>query len=189
MPDRTVRAPEIDPETGEIRAGRRANDVVVAREERRGSPRYAFTATAEVVDMKSRTRMNTRISDLGLQGCYVDTNAPFPIGIRVRIRITASKRAFECQGDVVYSLPNMGMGIRFGEIDASQSEILNKWIGEISGETEADFEHSELDGLVSPDASTKDAQLYVLQELVITLMRKKTLSKAEGKALLQRLAK
>lgn len=189
MPDREVRVPEIDPETGEIRAGRRANDVVVAREERRSSPRYAFTATAEVVDMKSRTRMNTRISDLSLEGCYVDTNAPFPVGIRVRIRVTASKKAFECHGDVVYSLPNMGMGIRFGEIETSQLEILNKWIDEISGATEADFDHGELDGIISPDSASKDAQLYVLQELIIALMRKKTLSNSEGKALLQRLTR
>jgi PilZ domain len=158
-------------------------------EERRVHPRYAFTATAEVVDVNSRTRMNTRISDLGMQGCYVDSNAPFPRRTKVRIRISASKKTFETQGIVVYSLPNMGMGIAFAEPEPAQNAILKKWIDELSGAVPADFEAIETDAPTSAEAAHKDAQLFVLQELVIALMRKNTLTEAEGKALLQHLAR
>jgi hypothetical protein len=160
-----------------------------ATDDRRGAARYAFTATAEVVDMNSRTRMNTRISDLSMEGCYVDTNAPFPVRTKVRIRVSASKKTFETLGTVVYSLPNMGMGISFAQPDPVQRAILKKWIDELSGAVEADFEPSETDAPNSAAATHKDAQLHVLQELITALMRKNTLSEAEGKALLQNLSK
>jgi len=158
-------------------------------DDRRGAPRYAFTATAEVVDMGSRTRMNTRISDLSMDGCYVDTNAPFPVRTKVRIRVSASKKTFETLGTVVYSLPNMGMGIAFTTQEPIQRDILKKWIDELSGAVEADFEPSETDAPASVASAHKDAQLHVLQELIVALMRKNTLTETEGKALLQNLAR
>lgn len=159
-----------------------------ATDDRRGGARYAFTATAEVVDMHSRTRMNTRISDLSMEGCYVDTNAPFPVRTKVRIRVSASKKTFETLGVVVYSLPNMGMGISFSRPEPQQHDILKKWIDELSGETEADFEPIE-SVVISAESTHKDAQLHVLQELIVALMRKNTLTETEGKALLQNLSK
>jgi len=174
-------------DTAVERAGE--DTVELSAEERRGTPRYGFTATAEVVDMNSRTRMNTRISDLGMGGCYVDTNAPFPRRTKVRIRISSAKKTFETLGVVVYSLPNMGMGIFFAEPEPLQRAILKKWIDELSGAVPLDFEPIEHDSPASSEPSSKDAQLYVLQELVIALMRKNTLTEAEGKALLQHLAR
>jgi PilZ domain len=166
-----------------------ATDFDVPIEERRSQPRYAFTATAEVVDMVSRTRMNTRISDLGMEGCYVDTNSPFPLKTRVRIRIISAKRTFETLGVVVYSLPNMGMGISFAEPEPLQHVILKAWIDELSGASVADFEPSEHDASSSAESAHKDAQVHVLQELIVALMRKNTLSESEGKALLLHLAR
>ena len=163
--------------------------VDLSTEERRGTPRYGFTATAEVVDMHSRTRMNTRISDLSMEGCYVDTNAPFPVRTKVRIRVTASKKTFETQGVVVYSLPNMGMGIAFDKPEPTHAAILKSWIDELSGAVEAGFEPSESDAPASAESAHKDAQLHVLQELITALMRKNTLTETEGKALLQHLSK
>jgi hypothetical protein len=163
--------------------------VDLSSEERRGTPRYGFTATAEVVDMHSRTRMNTRISDLSMEGCYVDTNAPFPVRTKVRIRVTASKKTFETQGVVVYSLPNMGMGIAFDKPEPTHAAILKSWIDELSGAVEAGFEPSESDAPASAESAHKDAQLHVLQELITALMRKNTLTETEGKALLQHLSK
>ena len=164
-------------------------DTVELSDDRRGSPRYGFTATAEVVDMHSRTRMNTRISDLSMEGCYVDTNAPFPVRTKVRIRVSSAKKTFETLGVVVYSLPNMGMGISFSKPAPPHAAVLKAWIDELSGAVEADFEPSEQDASAPNAATHKDAQLHVLQELITALMRKNTLSEAEGKALLQHLSK
>ena len=139
--------------------------------------------------MGSRTRMNTRISDLGMEGCYVDTNAPFPRRTKVRIRISNAKKTFETLGIVVYSLPNMGMGISFSQPEPLQRVILKKWIDELSGAAPLDFEPIDTEASASADSAHKDAQLHVLQELITALMRKNTLSEAEGKALLQNLSK
>jgi len=166
-----------------------AETAALTPEDRRSTPRFAFTATAEVVDMKSRTRMNTRISDLGMEGCYVDSNAPFPVMTPVRIRISALKKTFETLGTVVYSLSSMGMGISFAEPDPAQRVILKAWIDELSGAVPADFEPSESDAPVSAVSAHKDAQLHVLQELIVALMRKNTLTEAEGKTLLQNLVR
>jgi hypothetical protein len=170
-------------------ASKLEDTVELAADDRRASPRYGFTATAEVVDTASRTRMNTRISDLGLEGCYVDTNAPFPRRTKVRLRISNAKKTFETLGIVVYSLPNMGMGISFLQPETSQRVILKKWIDELSGAAPLDFEPIDTDVSASADSAHKDAQLHVLQELITALMRKNTLSEAEGKALLQHLSK
>jgi PilZ domain len=170
-----------------LRAGE--DTVDLSSDERRGSARYGFTATAEVVDMRSRTRMNTRISDLSMEGCYVDTNAPFPIRTKVRIRVSASKKTFETQGVVVYSLPNMGMGIAFDQPEPPQAAILKSWIDELSGAVPVAFEPIDSDAPASTEFAHKDAQLHVLQELITALMRKNTLTETEGKALLQHLSK
>jgi hypothetical protein len=166
-----------------------ADSPALPPDERRVSPRYAFTATAEVVDMKSRTRMNTRISDLGMEGCYVDSNAPFPVKTAVRIRISASKKTFETLGFVAYSLPNMGMGISFAHPEPLQHIILKQWIDELSGAVLADFEPSESDAHMAAGTAHKDAAVHVLQELIVALMRKNTLTEVEGKTLLQHLAR
>src|SRR5579864_1962576 len=135
MPDPSLKLPSFAPRL----ASALEDTVELSPDDRRSNARYGFTATAEVVDMNSRTRMNTRISDLSMEGCYVDTNAPFPIRTKVRIRVSASKKTFETLGVVVYSLPNMGMGISFAEPVPQQRAILKKWIDELSGAVEADF--------------------------------------------------
>jgi hypothetical protein len=159
-------------------------------EDRRISPRFPFTATAEVVDMKSRTRMNARTSDLSRHGCYVDTQSPFPLHTKVRIRINNAKKSFDTYATVVYSLPNMGMGLSFGTPDPEQAKILKGWIDDLSGESEADFDLSSQDDARSAAqlaAPTSKENALVIQELLLVLMQKGTLSENEGKALLQKL--
>jgi hypothetical protein len=159
----------------------------VAFEDRRASPRFPFTAAAEVVDTKTRTRMNARVSDLSRDGCYVDTNAPFPIQTKIRIRMTSGTKTFETLGTIVYSLPNMGMGISFTQTAPDHAAILNKWINDLSGDTPFEFDQPEKHDAPKAAASGGDEQGFVLQELVITLMRKGTLTADEGKAMLQKL--
>ena len=171
-----------------------AGDAASVLEDRRGNfndrrshPRYAFTAAAEVIDLKSHTRMNTRISDLGLEGAYVDTNSPFPLGTVVKIRITNASRTFETKATVVYSLANMGMGLSFAAPGPEQLWVLQKWLGELSGETPCEFDPTGHDSHERVDPSSVESQRYVLRELLNTLMEKGTLTNSEGLALLQRL--
>jgi hypothetical protein len=174
----------------DTQALRALNDSAIGEtiEDRRISPRFPFTATSEIVDVKSRTRMNARTSDLSRHGCYVDTQSPFPLHTKVRIRITNAKKSFETPATVVYSLPNMGMGLSFGTPDPEQQKVLTGWIDDLSGETEAAFDLSSQDDQLSTgQPAGKIEQALVLQELLLVLMQKGTLSETEGKALLQKL--
>jgi PilZ domain-containing protein len=156
-------------------------------DDRRSHPRYPFTAAAEVTDMKSQARLNTRISDLGLEGAYADTTSPFPLGTVVRIRITNGSRAFETQATVTYALANMGMGLSFAPPEPEQLWVLQKWLDEVSGKTPPEPTPSAPNLHQHAEPIPADIQLAVLQDLVTTLMRKGTISYSEGTAMLQRL--
>ncbi len=98
--------------------------------ERRTHPRYAFTASAEVVTDESGTRLKTRVRDLSQQGCYVDTERPFALRTVTQVRITKNVEAFEAHVRVVYNQPGNGMGLMFTAVEPNQLDTLNTWIAE-----------------------------------------------------------
>ena len=160
--------------------------------DRRAHPRYHFCGAAEALDADHRTRMNARTSDIGKGGCYVDTFSPFPLKTPVKIRITSEKISFTAEARVVASKVGMGMGLAFTAIDPHQMRVLEKWIGELSGSAPLEPGCPTLDGHFSPaprnGTSTVPRETgYVLNELIIALMRKGTLTDDEGKTMLLRL--
>jgi PilZ domain len=160
---------------------------VTKSNERRTFPRYALSAEAEVVEAQSRTRMNARVSDLSRMGCYVEMMSPFPLGSNLKMRIMKNKTPFLEQGRVAYSSGGMGMGVRFTEVAPEQILMLEKWINELSGVLP--FEDEEPDeGLPARAAQGSGNEAsYVLNEVIIALMRKGILSDGEGKGMLQKL--
>jgi hypothetical protein len=96
--------------------------------ERRRVPRFPFVANAEVVDTNSRARMNARVSELSLYGCYVDTINPLPKGANVFIKIFTNVDFVEAHGMVAYVHPNLGMGIAFFNVTAHFLPILQVWL-------------------------------------------------------------
>jgi PilZ domain len=108
--------------------------VGLAPRERRAHPRYPFTAGAEVLDVRSGTHLNARISDIGRGGCYVDSISPFAVGTEVKIRITRDAHSFSFQAKVVYASVGMGMGLMFTVIEPEQRWMLEKWLAELRGE-------------------------------------------------------
>lgn len=173
------------PKQSEASAG--AGNIASSFDDRRTHARYPFTASAEVIDVKSQTRLNARINDLGLEGCYIDSTSPFPLGTVVQLRVSSASKVFESRATVVYSLPSMGMGLVFSSPEPEQLQTLRKWIGELSGEAPSEFEPSEDAKPERTEASSMENQRYVLRELVTALMHKGTLSNAEGAAMLQKL--
>jgi hypothetical protein len=167
--------------------------VGLATRERRAHPRYAFSAGAEVIDALSGARLNARVSDLSRGGCYVDSISPFAVGTEVKLRITKDADSLAAQAKVVYAAGGMGMGLLFTLIEPEQGWILEKWLAELRGEPSAAAKSAEepRDSLIAePSEATRSSnseQAYVLNELIIALMRKRVLTDAEGKALLQKL--
>ena len=132
--------------------------------------------------------MNARTSDLGKGGCYVDTFSPFPMKTGVKLRITKEKVSFEAEATVVYSKIGMGMGLAFTFIDPQQMGVLEKWLGELSGSAPMRVVcNPRAPRSARPMAVTAKEPGYVLNDLIVALMRKGTLSEEEGRTMLLRL--
>ena len=114
-------------------AGCSAEEKVEFKERRRG-PRYAFIASAELVEQKADVRIASRISELSMNGCYLDMMNPFPAGTMVLVRISAGEDLFQSKGKVVYSQMNMGAGVGFLDYDQASRAVLERWMDEAGKE-------------------------------------------------------
>ncbi len=149
--------------------------------ERRNALRYPFIAPAELVDVGNGTQISARTSDLSLQGCYVDTLNPFPLGTVLRVRILKADHIFETKARVSSRHPGSGMGLLFGELTPQQCALLVRWLAESDGAPEP--------APMSPIRTEKTEQLAGVDELlsvslIRALVRKGILSQAEAAALL-----
>lgn len=173
------------------------NLVQMPAHERRGSLRYPFTAAADVVELETDARLSARSSDLGRGGCFVDTISTFPVGTDVSVRLTNEEKIFETRARVVYETPGVGMGLAFTSVEPDQLWVLEKWLGRLSGQLPPELhehhEHAEEgSGMLVEHEPVQGARAnaepgFVLNELIIALMRKHVLSESEGKQLLQKL--
>jgi hypothetical protein len=165
---------------------------VLSPVDRRSHPRFHFCGSAEALDGLHRTRMNARTSDIGKGGCYVDTFSPFPLKTPVKIRITREKLSFTAEAKVVCSKIGMGMGLAFTAIEPREMNVLENWLGELSGSAPLEMgpptldEHLTIAPRNGTPVVTKETG-YVLNELIVALMRKGTLTDEEGKTMLLRL--
>jgi hypothetical protein len=96
--------------------------------ERRKSPRYPFVANAEVREANSDAKLNARVSEISLNGCYVDMVNPLPVGTAVVVKIFAGGEFFESAANVVYSHPNLGLGLMFRDVSVHFVPTLRKWL-------------------------------------------------------------
>jgi hypothetical protein len=119
--------------------------------------------------------------------------SPFPPGTIVRVKLTLEQRTFEAHAKVVYSMNGMGMGLAFKGVQPNQARVLEGWIALLSGKSTVEPRAYQPDTTaaapqaVAPDPPADFEPRFVLNELIITLMRKRILSEAEGKSLLQKL--
>ncbi len=152
--------------------------------ERRSDARLAFSAAAEVVELRSQARITSRSSDLGLGGCYVDTLTPFPVGTPVKVRLTQANRTFEAQATVIYAHVGMGMGLAFTEVQPDQLATLQDWVRELSGELPSSLDSAETP---APEQPFQQSERLVLNQLITLLIRKRILTETEGATLLREL--
>ena len=97
-------------------------------QERRRTPRYPFIADAEVIEEASGAKLTTRVSEFSVNGCYLDITNPLPKGTAVSVKIFTPKEFFEAPGLVVYSHPNLGMGVEFHDVKPFFHRVLRKWL-------------------------------------------------------------
>jgi PilZ domain-containing protein len=155
--------------------------------ERRLHSRFPFTVSVEAIEPQSQAKLSARTSDVGLGGCYVDTLNPFAVGTVIKIRLTKDEVTLEADAKVIFSQVGMGMGVAFISAVPRQFRIFQQWLNELTGES---LQVSELPERTETDAvvtnSTKNLD-FVLRELLIALMTKGVLCRAEGEAMLFKL--
>jgi hypothetical protein len=97
-------------------------------DERRRTPRYPFIATAEVLDQSSQATIATRVTELSLNGCYLDMPNPLPKDAQIKIKIYSESKFFESAGTIVYSQANLGVGVSFRETRPQFVTVLKQWL-------------------------------------------------------------
>jgi hypothetical protein len=152
--------------------------------ERRTSVRFPISAVSELEDAVTLTRISARVSDISMSGCYFDALNVFTRGTKVHVNISHANLQFKALGTVVYSLPGMGMGVTFGDIEPDMASVLQRWISMATGE-------------ISPVAETPEANVvtqasprvehHILGRLIGLMMTKNMLTRDEGVELLEEL--
>ena len=97
--------------------------------DRRRTPRYMFFASAELLDEKSSVRVNSRVSELSRNGCYLDMMNPFPVNTMILLKIWKEQgNTIETKARIAYSQPNVGAGVVFVDLDAKYVPLLETWL-------------------------------------------------------------
>ena len=95
---------------------------------RRRTPRYPFTASIEMREGASEDKRAAHVSELGLNGCYVNTEGTYPTGTSLGVKIFTETEFFEAQASVVYTRPNKGMGLMFKDTKPFFVTVLRRWL-------------------------------------------------------------
>jgi PilZ domain len=97
-------------------------------QENRRSPRFPFIAVAEITHTDSGEKLDSRVAELSLNGCYVDMLNTLPVGSEVVIKIFAESECFEATARVIYAHPNLGMGLAFEQVSLKSGQLLRQWL-------------------------------------------------------------
>jgi hypothetical protein len=69
-----------------------------------------------------------KIADLSLGGCYIEMAIPLPPGTKVRVGIWIEEAKSWADGEVAYSTPGLGTGVKFNNISASDLERIKQYL-------------------------------------------------------------
>ncbi len=102
----------------------KAPPAVTPRHERRSVPRYRCSGFASMQQPDQSYKIRAPISDIALNGCYVELAMPFPPGTRFHISVTMGEVLVECRAVTVSAHPGVGMGVRFeGRVMVGKPEL------------------------------------------------------------------
>lgn len=99
--------------------------------ERPRARRYTFPANIELIDVDSERKIRERTSDLSLFGCQVKCQNPWPIGTKVRLKITYKGSAFTASGRIAHIRANSAMGVAFVRVEDKDQLVLERWMAEL----------------------------------------------------------
>jgi uncharacterized protein (TIGR02266 family) len=99
--------------------------------ERRGSIRvpYLCEVQCEGIDFGTLT---TRINDLSTGGVFIDAETPFPVGSSFAFKFRVPDKEVRVTGEVRYSMPKIGMGVRFLDLGAEDLAAISSVVEDLA---------------------------------------------------------
>jgi PilZ domain. len=85
--------------------------------ERRKAPRYSCSGQIQMQVEGANYRMGGTLSDISLNGCYVEINNTYPVGTKLNLELDVISMKIKLPGTVRATYPFLGMGIFFGEVE------------------------------------------------------------------------
>ena len=146
--------------------------------ERRQSPRFRCSGSAEFRAEGSDGRMWGTLTDVSLHGCYLEMSSTFPLGTKVDLILKSCGIRIQVLGTVRASYPSLGMGICFAEIEPEQTLQLKQLIATLTGhnavsKTGTTAQHGMKDALATADPRA------VLGEIAEFFQKNQLLSREE----------
>jgi hypothetical protein len=90
--------------------------------------RFSFNADAEIAPERSpKAILPGRVTELSLQGCFLETAASFEEKHCVLVKIHDGAELFEAEAVVLYARPS-GLGLVFRNVKPRYREVLQNWI-------------------------------------------------------------
>jgi hypothetical protein len=96
-------------------------------DERRNSRRITFFCEAQL-DGMDVARALVRLADLSTDGAFVDARTVLPPGSMANLRFTLLGHEVTARAEVRYSMPGMGMGLRFVEVSPEGRELIARFV-------------------------------------------------------------
>jgi hypothetical protein len=95
----------------------------------RSALKIPFVADAEVAPEDSPgATITARVREISLQGCYLETPAPYNLETLILVKIFAPGKYFEAKATVISVNPASGMGIMFRETKPNFRAVLQHWL-------------------------------------------------------------
>jgi hypothetical protein len=95
--------------------------------DRREAKRISYICEVEC-DGDGLRRLATRINDLSMTGAFIDSVTCYSTGTILRLRFRISEVVIETTAEVRYSMPRMGMGVRFLDLKPAHIAALESLI-------------------------------------------------------------
>ena len=83
-------------------------------DDKRSSPRVSNVVELECHTMDgTQTPVTARMSDLSTTGAFLDAMNGLPPGTKLALRFNAGQQEVRVAAEVMHTMPNFGMGVRF----------------------------------------------------------------------------
>ena len=98
----------------------------ISPDERRQHDRARLIVDVDFEGVEATGVASTK--DISVGGLYMNTQATIPVGVTLTIRIPIGGGHVVVRGDVVYTNPNRGVGVRFHRLSDEAREAIEREI-------------------------------------------------------------